>query len=251
MFRLPNRQTFKALYSPLLRTPLRSPLHYHFRLTSTRAIQVPFSGPPTYDTVARRFSSYPNPLAFYAQKRQEDARDRGEFVDIHDIGGIDPKDFDVLITDIDEEKLRSEIAEVMGIQFLAKATEEDANTVVEIGHGYIFGRNVRTIFPCVVSHDGKAHWVFFIVDSGAPLTYLSVQTSELFGIMEDQPTPVKLAGYRHSVYMSPKNSHFANVNILGMDFCNVNEVRPWHDYKNRKVTLYFGGGWEPQLSTRK
>lgn len=180
MFRLPNRQTFKALHSPLrspLRSPPRSPLRYPLRLSSSRVIQVPFSGPPTYDTIARRFSSYPNLPAFFARKHQEEARDRGEFVDIHDIGGIDPKDFDVLITDINDEKLRSEIAEVVGIQYLAKATEADANTMVEIGRGYIFGRNVRTIFPCVVSHKGKAHWVFFIVDSGAPLTYLSVQVS--------------------------------------------------------------------------
>jgi hypothetical protein len=67
--------------------------------------------------------------------------------------------------------------------------------------------------------------------------------------MQDQPTPVKLAGYPHSVYMSPKNSQFASVNILGMDFCNVNEVHLWHDYKDRKVTLYFGGRWE--LPTRE
>ena len=106
MFRLSSRQTFKVLRSPL-RGPLRSPLRL---FSSCDAMQVPFSGPPTYDTVARRFSSYPNPLAFFAGKRQEEARDRGEFVDIHDIGGPDPKDFDVLITDIDDEKLRSEIA---------------------------------------------------------------------------------------------------------------------------------------------
>jgi len=68
--------------------------------------------------------------------------------------------------------------------------------------------------------------------------------------MENQPTPVKLAGYSHSVYMSPRNSHFADVNILGMDFCNVNQVRPWHDYENRKVTLYFGGGWEPHRESK-
>ena len=47
--------------------------------------------------------------------------------------------------------------------------------------------------------------------------------------------------------MSPENSHFADVNILGIDFCNVNEVSPWYDYKNQKVKLYFGGGWEPSI----
>ena len=176
MFRLPNQQTFKALRTSL-RSPLRSPLYYPLRLSSSRAMQVPFSGPPTYDTVARRFSSYPNPLGFFARKHQEEARDRGEFVDIHDIGGIDPKDFDVLITDIDNKKLRSEVAEVVGIQYLAKATEAEANKVVDIGHAYIFGHNSCTIFPCVVSYAGKSHWVFFIVDSGAPLTYLSAEVS--------------------------------------------------------------------------
>jgi len=62
--------------------------------------------------------------------------------------------------------------------------------------------------------------------------------------MEDQPIPVKLAGYRQLVFRSPNNSHFTNINILGMNFCNVNEVRPWHDFKNRKAKLFFGGEWE-------
>src|SRR5215469_12500931 len=89
MFRLSSRQTFKAL---------RSPLHSSLHLPSSRhvhAMSVPFSGPPTYDTIARRFSSHPNPLAFFVHKRQQEARDRGEFIDIHDISGVDPEDFDV------------------------------------------------------------------------------------------------------------------------------------------------------------
>ncbi len=140
-------------------------------------MSVPFSGPPTYDTIARRFSSHPNPLAFFAHKRQQEARDRGEFIDIHDVGGVDPEDFDVLITDVNDEKLRSEIAEAVGIQYLAKATEADANKVLEIGQGVIYGKKLRTIFPCVVRNKDKAHWVFFVLDTCAPLTYLSAQVS--------------------------------------------------------------------------
>jgi hypothetical protein len=140
-------------------------------------MQVPFSGPPTYDTIARRFSSHPNPVAFFVHKSQQEARDRGEFIDIHDVGGVDPKDFDILITDVNEGKLRSEIAEVVGIQYFAKATKAEANNVVEIGHGIIYGTKLRTIFPCIVSDKDKAHWVFFVVSTGAPLTYLSSQVS--------------------------------------------------------------------------
>jgi hypothetical protein len=160
-------------------------------------MQVPFSWPPSYDTITRRFSSHPNPLAPFVKKSQQEARGRGEFIDIHDVGSIAPKDYDVLIanmdnTDMDYEKLRSKIAEVVGIQYLVKATEADANNVAQIGHGYIYGRKLRTIFPCVVSHDDKAHWVFFLVSTGAPLTYLSAQVSTSYLQTERLATDLNL-----------------------------------------------------------
>jgi hypothetical protein len=118
-----------------------------------------------------------NPTDFYVRKNLEEARDRGEFIDIHDVGNVDPKDYDVLITDVNDEKLQSEIAKVMGIPYHTKATEADANKVVKISDGIVYGRMLRMKFLCVVSHAGKAHWIFFIADSGAPLTYLSAQVS--------------------------------------------------------------------------
>jgi hypothetical protein len=110
MFRLPSRQIFKTL---------RSPLRYPLRLSSrdVHTIQVPDTAPATYDTLARRFSSSLSPLGFFINKRQQEARDRGEFIDIYDVGGVRPKDHDVLITDIDSKKLRSEIGEVIGIPY--------------------------------------------------------------------------------------------------------------------------------------
>ncbi|KAF2182315.1 hypothetical protein K469DRAFT_752136 [Zopfia rhizophila CBS 207.26] len=239
------------LRHPLLRNPLRSPLldplldplrnPLHARPAHTE--QAPFSGPPSHATIARRFSSQPNPLTF-TEKR---TKDRGEFIDIHDIGGVEPEDYDVLITDIDNNTLRSEVAELIGIPYLKKATKEEANNVVEIGHGITYGRKFRIIFPCVVSFEDKAHWVFFIVDTGAPLTYLSAQAGKLLSIGSD-PAPVKIAGYIHPVYLSPEHSHFANVNILGNDFCTAYNVALGPRRNNRTVELLFGWGtkWEPK-----
>lgn len=169
-----SRQIFEAL-----RIPLHYPLRYPFRLLSrnVHTMQAPYTGPPTYDTLARRFNSSPSPLAFFINKRQQEARDRGDFIDIHDVGGVDPKDYDVLITDIDSNKLRSEIAEVIGIPYLAKASEADAYKVVEIGHGMVYGPMFRSVLPCVVSRHGRSHWLFFIIDTGAPLTYPSAEVS--------------------------------------------------------------------------
>jgi hypothetical protein len=90
---------------------------------------------------------------------------------------VDPKDYDVLITDVNDNKLRTEVSELVGIPYLKEAIKDEANDKVKIGHGIIYGMKQRSIFPCIVSFQDKAHWVFFIVDSGSPLTYLSVQVS--------------------------------------------------------------------------
>lgn len=34
--------------------------------------------------------------------RDEEARERNEFIDIHDIGGVDPNTYDVLLSDIND-----------------------------------------------------------------------------------------------------------------------------------------------------
>ena len=198
MLRLPRQQALKALRSPLhntlhypvrgpLRDPLRSSLLNRFRspllIRHAHTESVPFSGPPSYATINRRFSSEPNPIDFFAKKKAKEAIERGQFIDIHDIGGVDPKDYDVLITDISDNKLRTEIAELLGVPYLQKATEDEANKKIETATGMTYatgiagGTKFRTVFPCVVSFEDNARWVFFIVDTGAPLTYLSTHVS--------------------------------------------------------------------------
>lgn len=41
--------------------------------------------------------------------------------------------------------------------------------------------------------------------------------------------------------MSPPSSHFANINLLGSDFCAAHKVFLAVDYKNNKLKLFFGG----------
>jgi len=109
-------------------------------------------------------------------KAEEDIA-RGKIVDIHDIGGVDPNDYDVLITDIDHHTLHKEISDIVGIPYLKEATKEEADKVADSLPGFVYGRKYRMILPCVLKMRDKAHWVFFIVDSGAPLTYISTQVS--------------------------------------------------------------------------
>lgn len=84
-------------------------------------------------------------------------------------------DYDVLISDINHEKLRGEVADTISIQYHAEATQEDANKVVEISDCYIYGRKFRYSQQLLVMVPRPIG--VFIVDSGSPLTYLSAQVS--------------------------------------------------------------------------
>ena len=94
-----------------------------------------------------------------------------------DAPGVRPSDFDVLLTDLDEETLKDEIPRYIGIPFLKEATEEEAAKVATELHGRIYSGTFRQVLPCVLSHKNKARWVFFLIDTGAPFTYISPQVS--------------------------------------------------------------------------
>ncbi|KAI9767199.1 MAG: hypothetical protein M1840_005798 [Geoglossum simile] len=211
MLRRPGLWAFYSLHSPL-----HSPFRPSFGVSQRQVHdgRAPFSGPPSYDTISWRLSSDPSPASYFIQKRQQEAKDRGEFVDIHDIVGIDPKDYDVLITDVDDEKLRTEVADILKLVMVL----------------YTVGVSARySHVPSAIT--AKPIGYFFIFDTGAPLTYLSARACNLLGIKEhDRPTTVRVAGHYHPVHMPPKNSHFANLNILGADFSSAYDVSLWYDH---------------------
>ena len=142
MPKLLSRQALKAFRNPFrspLPNPLRGPLqtrHLH------NTPEPPFSGPPSYATIARRFSGLsPNPISFFSQKAAKEAIERGQFVDIHDIGGVDPNDYDVLITDMDNNTLHSEISKLVDIPYLKEATKDEADKVVTEVRGFLYARS--------------------------------------------------------------------------------------------------------------
>lgn len=133
----------------------------------------------TYDAIARTLADYPSNINHINEKKWQEARDRGGWIDIHDYDPAAPDEYDVIIRDVDGGKLRTEISEALSIPYLGKATEGDASKVVKYIDGHLYGYKHRPILPCVVhTHNGdEAHWVFFILDTAAPATYLSPQVS--------------------------------------------------------------------------
>ena len=183
MSTLTSQQTFKVLCSHLshpLRHPLRHLPRRPLRPSSSNhvgSLQAPFSG---YDT--RRFSSYPSPLKLSALVSRQKATDSSEYVDIHDlrsISGLELYNYDVLITDVNENALRTDVSKFFGIDYLAKATEDDVKRKVDVINGFLYGEGRRAMVPFVVNRGDHAYWVHFIVDTGAPVTFLSEKVNVL------------------------------------------------------------------------
>lgn len=68
-------------------------------------LQIPYARLPTYATLAKQFLSYPNPVHYYEAKKVDNTIERGQYVDIHDLGGLNPKDYNVLLTDMNYDIL--------------------------------------------------------------------------------------------------------------------------------------------------
>ncbi|PWW77164.1 hypothetical protein C7212DRAFT_315168 [Tuber magnatum] len=202
----------------------------------------------SYYTIPGRFPpTSADPEGHFGGKSQRDSGERSRPTNTHGIGR-DQMDYDVLITDVNHETLETTIAEKLGLPYLSEATEADARDEVIVCIGCIYGQRFRAIVPFVVGREGEARWVFFVLDSCAPSTYLSAQTSKLFGIREGHPTLVTIGGRPKEVRMSPPNSRFGDINLLGADFCNLHNVSLMYDYLDYKVKMVFGGRWD--LSTR-
>ena len=152
MLKFPVQHTLKTF-----RNPIHNPL-YHRLLIRHMHTEVPYLEPASYTNINRRFSSYPSPLELFNKKKSGEASERGEFDDIHDISNIEPNNFDVVITDVSDKTLQTDIAELVGISYL-----QEANKRLDFASGFLYGINSRPIFPCVVKYgmNNETHWVFF------------------------------------------------------------------------------------------
>ncbi|KAI9771843.1 MAG: hypothetical protein M1840_001613 [Geoglossum simile] len=246
--RLSSRQASRTLYNlshNLPRSFTSNPLRYSQQARHLHNKSVPYSGPPSYMTLTRRFSSEPHPISFFAQEKKKEVIKNGNFVDIHDIGGVSPKDFDVLITDMNNDILESEISKLAGIPYLKEVKKIEADNMPHKLTGFMYGEKFRLILPCLVGVQGKARWVFFIVDTGAPLTFISDQVAQAFGLSGQEGIWIaKIAGRPHPVHITPPGAHFAGVNLLGSDFCTFNRLRPWLHDDDLTVTYYIGKNWK-------
>ncbi|KAF9345620.1 hypothetical protein BGX26_002938 [Mortierella sp. AD094] len=135
---------------------------------------------------------------------------------------LDMRLFDLLLTDVADDDLRRDISTQLGVNYLSESTPEQEK--MKLNRGVVWGPNNRLFVPLSVALDAVPINTHFLIDTGAPVTYLCRKTLRTLGAAErDVKTDgfswaVTINGINLKVVMSPLDKHFPDINLLGSDF---------------------------------
>jgi hypothetical protein len=156
-------------------------------------------------------------------------------------GYIPPSMQDMLLTDIKTKDLNV-IAIAMNLEYLGPASFPGSFPVV----GEIWAPNDRLMVNLVcrreTTSNSPARNIIFLIDTGSPFTYLCENAMETLIAKPNANIPQTLKVNIHSekaliTHISPKTSHFADVNVLGMDFLRQNGVFPVPNWDKNSFRL--------------
>ena len=157
---------------------------------------------------------------------------------VHDVSGyVKPSMQDLFLLDIQYETLL-EIGEIMEIQYLGENIEIPSFPVT----GLIFMPNGRLMVNLVCSLDRPRINIIFMIDTGSPVTYLSQQAIQALVADPLVIIPKSLIVRIHDgtvmiCHVSPQDKHFADVNVLGMDYLSSSQLSINLNYKEKTVEL--------------
>ena len=154
---------------------------------------------------------------------------------------IKPEDQNFILNDLSDH----EISNALQFDNLTKA-EFPASYSPQ---GIIWGPNNRLVvsLTCQRQSDEKVPTlnVVFIINTLSPYTYLSNEAVQALIGDENVKVPNSLVVKIHSEHpvvttLSPSNSDFSTMNVLGMDFFTSNKLFPDPDFDKRTFQLKWG-----------
>lgn len=143
------------------------------------------------------------------------------------------------LNDVDEHIMETEISEKLRIEYLSSA--DDVTEFPKRIEGVIWSQRRRPIANLIVEFNGKNGRkkvnAFFLIDTGAPHTYITDKTMERLGFDTLKLSfPLKINNINCDVRRSVR--HFKERNVLGTDYFDK-EVELTYTYHNKKVILNF------------
>jgi hypothetical protein len=122
--------------------------------------------------------------------------------------------YDVLITDIKDSSFL-DIARALNCTRLSPAPNPESFPVT----GTFYGPSRRIFVPLIVRCGRRdAINVLFLVDTGAPMTFLRSDTLEALGFKESPPECANVTVHGQRLAVGLSHGHFAQVDLLGQDF---------------------------------
>lgn len=114
-------------------------------------------------------------------------------------------------------------------------------------YGIIYGKHNRIFVSLPVKVKREAKNVHFLVDTGSPSTYICEEVYKSFKATiwnTSSPHSVLINNKATQVFLPPVNSHFTDVNVLGMDYLNTYRTKLIIDLENHYISLSFFGSLE-------
>src|SRR3954471_12079359 len=102
-------------------------------------------------------------------------------IDIND--SYDPRNFDILLTDIDTEDVHESIPRKLNVEYLSDAPNELDGDIT----GIMYGPHFRLFCATTIRIKNKIKMVIFLVDTGSPTTFISEEVLRSFGIEISDP----------------------------------------------------------------
>jgi hypothetical protein len=152
---------------------------------------------------------------------------------------LKPSEFDVVLNDINETDLYL-IGEMEGTPYLNHSTSLPVFPV----EGMVMGMNRRYMVNLLARRKNTQHFknIVFMVDTGSPFTFISKTAMEaMVGSKENIPSLIKLeiqGEVSMLCYLSPPDKHFADVNLLGMDFLEMNGAHIVTNWLQKTLMLH-------------
>jgi hypothetical protein len=150
---------------------------------------------------------------------------------------VDVNDYDILLTDIKGETIRT--LEIDGSTHLSEAQTSIEQVSVSL-NGVTYGDYSRVLVRAVLSAKQKSVNAIMLVDTGSPYTFLTDETFKALGInLEEQPSDqafiVLVNAQRTKAHLS--KAHFEEVNVLGTNFLDFCELQVNYPKKTARITI--------------
>ncbi|CAG8556999.1 16916_t:CDS:1, partial [Gigaspora rosea] len=159
-------------------------------------------------------------------------------IDLFDIIDVDylPEMYDVLLTDVDSKDLHEAISKMLKIKYLSYSPDKEFKEV----NGIIFGKHRRIFVSLPVTIKRKTKNVHFLVDTSSPTTYICEEALDSFKtILNTSYHSVQTNNKATGAHLPPVNSHFTDMNILGMDYLHVYQAKLIIEFENEYVSPSF------------